>query len=374
MVKSNGINHLQPTEFFTHLSTASLNKNSQRKTVQFKTEPKQNEIEDIANTRNGHVLLKSRSDGLDYPPSSAPVEFILKKPNQTVNYMQQTCIRYLRPTTPDTPPGDIIIRQLADEAGPSLPPLIIRQQQTGIGSNKSMSTQEKLIIREAPPQLPASLFANAEKQIIMIQKKSNDQTTVSSQQNKTAPQRKLIIYRQAPVAQKPPPIIVERWLPYGKIKRKVIFQKADGTSVTTTTVHTDTTSPTSTSHTNMNETKMRNKLSPVRMTTTDNNCDIEDSDSEFTSLLKRIFSFIDKTDRGYIPLKEATVLFERFKDRLNMHEEKDQSKETRQQKKSQRSVSDIIREMPNFKNEKKGIVSFNEFKSCFLNYYKSEQN
>ena len=244
-----------------------------------------------------------------------------------------------------------------------------------------MSTQEKLIIREAPPQLPASLFANAEKQIIMIQKKSNDQTTISSQQNKTAPQRKLIIYRQAPVAQKPPPIIVERWLPYGKIKRKVIFQKADGTSVTTTTDYTDATSPTSTSHTNMNmnnnnntdETKMRDTLSPVKMTTSDNNSNLEDSDSMFTSLLKRIFSFIDKTDRGYIPLKEATVLFERFKDRLNMHEDKDQSKEIRQQKKSQRSVSDIIREMPNFKNEKNGIVSFEEFKRCFLNYYKSEK-
>ena len=95
MVKSNGINHLQPTEFFTHLSTASQNKNSlhQRKTVQFKTEPKHNEIKDITNTNNGHVLLKSRSDGLDYPPSSAPVEFILKKPKQTLNYIQQTCVR-----------------------------------------------------------------------------------------------------------------------------------------------------------------------------------------------------------------------------------------------------------------------------------------
>jgi excinuclease ABC subunit A len=89
-----------------------------------------------------------------------------------------------------------------------------------------------------------------------------------------------------------------------------------------------------------------------------------DPDSLFTTLAQRIFSFIDKANSGYIPVKEATVLYERFKDRLNMH--------TKAATATITNSCDGEKTMPNFRNEKEGLVSFEEFKRCFLDYYNSE--
>jgi hypothetical protein len=351
-----------------------------RKMVQF------NDMPFVASSSNNNVnILKSRSDGLEYPSQKIlqnnpqnPPEFIFKKPKQTVNYVQQTCVRYLRPTTPEhlSPPGDIVIRQMADVTERSLPPLLIRQRPSssgsGVESRQKLSgvasqtlSKEKLIIREAPPTLPSSLLSSSENQVIMVSKSLNSPPL---QQPQPA-QRKLIIYRQAPVPNKPPPIIVERWLPYGKIKRKVIFQKADGTSVTATTM----TAPIHTTTTNT-----LNK-SPSVSTTTTTTVTTTDPDCLFTTLAQRIFSFIDKANSGYIPVKDATVLYERFKDRLNMHAKAAAATTTSTSTKTTDDslihtcdYDDGEKTMPNFRNEKEGLVSFDEFKRCFLDYYNSE--
>ena len=94
-----------------------------------------------------------------------------------------------------------------------------------------------------------------------------------------------------------------------------------------------------------------------------------DPDYLFTTLAQRIFSFIDKTNSGYIPVKEATVLYERFKDRLNMHTKATATTTTNSPPINTR---DDEKTMPNFRNVKAGLVSFEEFKRCFLDYYNSE--
>ena len=68
------------------------------------------------------------------------------------------------------------------------------------------------MIREAPPEPPVHI----ERKIV----------TIKGNSSLDAPPRKVIIERLAPFPPKSQEIIIERWLPYVEVKRKVIFQPA----------------------------------------------------------------------------------------------------------------------------------------------------
>lgn len=129
---------------------------------------------------------------------------ITKSIKQSLEYVQELAIRYLRPPTPPAP-GEIIISQEPDyKTGPA-PPLIIRQVPARV------ETPEPLVVREAPPQPPKPLGI---KKIAISGKRL------------PPPPRKVVIERLAPLPAKPQNAIVERWLPYPELKRRVIFNKA----------------------------------------------------------------------------------------------------------------------------------------------------
>lgn len=147
----------------------------------------------------GDVPLSDYSVNEDQQP-----EIITKKTAQTLEYVQELAVRYLRPPTPPAP-GEIIITQLPNTATAPAPPLIIRQQPA------RAETPEPMVIREAPPEPPISVG----RKVITI-----------SGKRLPPPPRKVIIERLAPLPSKPQNIIIERWLPYNEVKRRVIFNRS----------------------------------------------------------------------------------------------------------------------------------------------------
>ncbi|CAF0921745.1 unnamed protein product [Brachionus calyciflorus] len=132
-------------------------------------------------------------------------EIITKRTNQSLTYLQELAIRYLRPPTPPAP-GEIIIQQEANTLTQPAPPLILRQQPL------RPSTPEPLVIREAPPKPPAQIG----RKVITI-----------SGKRLPPPPRKVVIERLAPIPTKPQSVIIERWLPYSQVKRRVIYQRSN---------------------------------------------------------------------------------------------------------------------------------------------------
>ena len=132
-------------------------------------------------------------------------EIITKRSQETLTYIQELAIRYLRPPTPP-PPGEILIVQEENTLTPPAPPVVIRQQPA------RPSTPEPLVLREAPPQPPPQVG----RKVVTI-----------SGKRLPPPPRKVIIERLAPLPSKPQSVIVERWLPYQQAKRRVIFQKSN---------------------------------------------------------------------------------------------------------------------------------------------------
>jgi len=126
---------------------------------------------------------------------------IRKKYQQDVVYEQELAVRYLRPPAPPSP-GDIIITHEPNKLTPPAPPLIIRQMAP------RPCTPEPLVVREAPPPLPPQIG----QKIITIAGKGLP-----------PPPRKVIIERLPPIPARPQAVINERWLPYEKVKRRVIY-------------------------------------------------------------------------------------------------------------------------------------------------------
>jgi hypothetical protein len=148
----------------------------------------------------------------DRPLSDYPLNLdlnpktIRKKPlNNQIEYIQSLAIRYLKPPTPQLP-GEIVIIQEPDTIPNPAPPIIIRQE-----PNKP-ETPEPLIIREAPPKPPEVC-------------KKRIKITLRGKQL-SPPPRKVILEKLPELPSRPCPILIERWLPYSQVKRKVIFQPA----------------------------------------------------------------------------------------------------------------------------------------------------
>ncbi|RNA32766.1 hypothetical protein BpHYR1_046786 [Brachionus plicatilis] len=118
-------------------------------------------------------------------------------------------IRYLKPPTPEEP-GDIIIKYENDGTCDPAPPIIMRQQPS------RPKTPEPLILREAPPKPPKQI----EKKVITISGKKLPPTP-----------RKVVIERLPETPPKPQSILIERWLPYSRQKRKVVIQHSDGNKI-----------------------------------------------------------------------------------------------------------------------------------------------
>jgi Ca2+-binding EF-hand superfamily protein len=136
-------------------------------------------------------------------------EIIHKQTNQNIVYHQEIAIRYLRPPTPP-PPGEILIQQEESSVAPPAPPLVIRQQPP------RPTTPPPLVIREAPPPPPPEVG----RKIITITGKQIP-----------PPPRKVIIERLPTLPSKPQSVIIERWLPYKQIKRKIIYVKSSNSGV-----------------------------------------------------------------------------------------------------------------------------------------------
>lgn len=141
----------------------------------------------------------------DYPINEDPnPEIVQKRVQETIEYVQELAVRYLKPPTPPVP-GEIIITQEPDyKTGPA-PPLILRQLAA------RPQTPEPKIIREAPPEAPKPIGPK--------------RITISGKRLPPPP-RKVVIERLAPLPTKPQNVIIERWLPYPDQRRRVIFNKA----------------------------------------------------------------------------------------------------------------------------------------------------
>ncbi len=140
----------------------------------------------------------------EYPINQDPCPHLIKKKSKKIDQTQKIVVRYLKPATPP-PPGAIIVRKEANKLTPAAPPIIIRQEPA------RACTPPPLIIREAPPPPPPPVPTK----IITIPGRII-----------APPPRKVIIEKIANEPAKPQTVIIERWLPYPKPKRKVIYEKA----------------------------------------------------------------------------------------------------------------------------------------------------
>ena len=132
-------------------------------------------------------------------------EIIRKKPSDKIRYTQDVTVRYLEPPEVQKP-GDIVIKQLPNRQIAPAPPLIVRQ------APPRPVTPAPLVIRELPPQAPSRI----EDKLILVPGKVLP-----------PPARKVVIERLPAIPSKPQQIFIEKWMPFKKQKRRVIFQKAE---------------------------------------------------------------------------------------------------------------------------------------------------
>ena len=138
----------------------------------------------------------------EYPMNVDPTpEVVHKKLDQTVNYVQPITIKYLKP--PPTSVAGIEIRKEPDFRVPKAPPVIIRQRPV------DPVAPAALVFREQPPLMPKGI---------------DHKCIIVSGEALPAPPRRLIIERMAVMPERPPEIVIEKWLPYGSQNRKVTYQ------------------------------------------------------------------------------------------------------------------------------------------------------
>ncbi|CAF3354319.1 unnamed protein product [Rotaria sp. Silwood1] len=136
---------------------------------------------------------------IDNPPVK-----VLKPNTENVVYKKEIRIRYLQPPTPP-PPAPIIIREKQLPSKPPESPLFIRERKP------EPITPPPLTIRERPPTPPPPLEA------CIIDKPLPPPPP---------PPRQVIIERLPTPPPKPRTVIFEKWLPYKKVKRPILLEKA----------------------------------------------------------------------------------------------------------------------------------------------------
>jgi len=126
-------------------------------------------------------------------------------PGGVQTYTQNIRVRFLQPP-PIPPPGPLIIKEVRPPQPPPPPPLRIKQQAP------PLPTPPPLVLRERPPQVPASVAS---------------QTVIRRLAALPVPPRTTIIERIPAAPARPRDIIIERWVPYGAAaKRRTIVQRA----------------------------------------------------------------------------------------------------------------------------------------------------
>jgi len=130
-------------------------------------------------------------------------EVVRKTLNQPVEYNQDISVRYLRPPTPVG--GDIVIRQHNRQIPVPAPPAILRVP------GERPVTPPPVILREAPPE-----YGHYDQKEIVV----------SGKEVNYLPDRKLVIEKLPSLPPKPPQIIIEKWLPPTKLKRRVVLDSS----------------------------------------------------------------------------------------------------------------------------------------------------
>jgi hypothetical protein len=151
---------------------------------------------------DSHVSAEHYLHEINSQPNP-PVK-IVKPSTQNVVYRKEIRIRYLQPPTPP-PPAPIIIREKHIPPAPPQSPLLIRERKP------DARTPPPLTIRERPPTPPAPL----------------EPYVIDKNLPPPPPQPRQIIVERLPTPPpKPRTVIFEKWLPYKKVKRPVLLQKA----------------------------------------------------------------------------------------------------------------------------------------------------
>lgn len=154
--------------------------------------------------RDDNLKWKGALSLEQYPINDDPDPIIIKKkPFDKIKFTQDIHVRYLKPPTIQNA-GDIIIKQDKPIQIPAAPSLIIRLDR------QKNSTPPPLIIREEPPKSPETIPTK----VVTIPGRIMP-----------PPPRKLIIEKMPKIPQKPQSILVERWLPYNDVTRRIIYQK-----------------------------------------------------------------------------------------------------------------------------------------------------
>lgn len=123
---------------------------------------------------------------------------IKKKNSQSLEYIKEMSIRYLKPPTPPAH-GDLIITQEDGVPAKHAPPIIIRQMP------ERSESQDTIIIHEKPPAKPKPIMSKS------IKVKGR---------RLPPPPRRVIIEKLPEDLSKQKSIMIERWLPYPDQTRK----------------------------------------------------------------------------------------------------------------------------------------------------------
>jgi hypothetical protein len=140
-----------------------------------------------------------------YKINEDPNPEVIRKRLDKLKYTQEVAVRFLQP--PKAPkPGDLIIRERQSTIPPA-PPVVLRQEGQGA------STPAPLIYREAPPKTPVCI----PEQVVEV-----DGDAIPP------PARRVVVEKLSNLPAKPQNVIIEKWLPYQKQKRRVVFHPAQG--------------------------------------------------------------------------------------------------------------------------------------------------
>ncbi|CAF1094178.1 unnamed protein product [Rotaria sordida] len=159
--------------------------------------PSVNTNTDDSNLNAEYYLNKINS--LDNPPVK-----VVKPNTENLVYRKEIRIRYLQPPTPP-PPAPIIIREKQLPPKPPESPLLIRERKP------EPPTPPPLTIRERPPTPPVPV----------------EPYIIDKPLPPPPPQPRPIIIERLPTPPpKPRTVIFEKWLPYKKVKRPILLEKA----------------------------------------------------------------------------------------------------------------------------------------------------
>lgn len=126
-----------------------------------------------------------------------------KLDSSPIEYYQDISVKYLKPPGPNSPQGDLVIKQKDDILISPAPAHIVR-----ILAAPRPPTPPPVFIREQPPKKPLHFEAT--------------EIVIEGKEVGPAPRRVITEFMPQQPA-KPPQVFIEKWLPYEKQTRRVVF-------------------------------------------------------------------------------------------------------------------------------------------------------